>query len=551
MKQAKTSFLKSLLNSLTKASIINQNPQINDSTFRQLENLDSQSRREFIATLGLGSLVALNACKSKNDKKHVDSTRLTTSVATSYKTKIAIIGGGISGLNCAYQLKKQGIDATIYEGSKRLGGRILTHYNDSLQNGVFPEFGGEFIDSNHEDMLNLAKEFQLDLIDFKAETGKLTENTYFFENTHYTEKDVIQEFKKVASKIQKDIDSLGEDYDTPDATKLDNTPLSNYVDELKCSTWLKELLKSAYVAEFGLDASEQSTLNFLDMVNTNTKKGFFIYGDSDERYRIKGGNSSLTKAISEKISKENIKLEHQLSAIEQVGKSYKLRFTNNTEVEAEYVVLTIPFTILRNISLKLSNISSEKKKCIDELGYGMNTKLMLSYEGRPWRDAPNNKLGYLFHKDITNGWDGSHNKKEDSIYGIYVCFFGGNFSKTLNDKSFISKYSPPTHTWKNQIPDENVNAFVDELDKVFKGSKAKFQNKHVFVNWIDYPFTHSSYSCYKVGQWSSISGKEIEPIDNIFFAGEHCSEDFQGYMNGGAETGRRVAENILKLVSKK
>ncbi len=28
----------------------------------------------------------------------------------------------------------------------------------------------------------------------------------------------------------------------------------------------------------------------------------------------------------------------------------------------------------------------------------------------------------------------------------------------------------------------------------------------------------------------------------------HCSEDFQGYMNGGAETGRRAATDIISLL---
>ena len=32
---------------------------------------------------------------------------------------------------------------------------------------------------------------------------------------------------------------------------------------------------------------------------------------------------------------------------------------------------------------------------------------------------------------------------------------------------------------------------------------------------------------------------------NIHFAGEHCSQDFQGYMEGGASTGVSAANEIL------
>jgi monoamine oxidase len=44
---------------------------------------------------------------------------------------------------------------------------------------------------------------------------------------------------------------------------------------------------------------------------------------------------------------------------------------------------------------------------------------------------------------------------------------------------------------------------------------------------------------------------EKEPVGNMFFAGEHCSADFQGYMNGGAETGRLAAEAIMEILKEK
>ncbi len=42
------------------------------------------------------------------------------------KAKIAIVGGGIAGLSCAYFLKKQGLDAVIYERKREVGGRFST-----------------------------------------------------------------------------------------------------------------------------------------------------------------------------------------------------------------------------------------------------------------------------------------------------------------------------------------------------------------------------------------------------------------------------------------
>jgi monoamine oxidase len=35
-------------------------------------------------------------------------------------------------------------------------------------------------------------------------------------------------------------------------------------------------------------------------------------------------------------------------------------------------------------------------------------------------------------------------------------------------------------------------------------------------------------------------------VEGVYFAGEHTSVDYQGYMNGGAESGRLVAEQIME-----
>ncbi len=54
--------------------------------------------------------------------------------------------------------------------------------------------------------------------------------------------------------------------------------------------------------------------------------------------------------------------------------------------------------------------------------------------------------------------------------------------------------------------------------------------------WAD-PNLLGSYSCWKVGQYTRFSGYERVRQGNCYFAGEHCSINFQGYMEGGAEKG--------------
>ena len=39
---------------------------------------------------------------------------------------VVIIGSGLSGLSCAYYLKKNGINTAIYDQSNQIGGRIFS-----------------------------------------------------------------------------------------------------------------------------------------------------------------------------------------------------------------------------------------------------------------------------------------------------------------------------------------------------------------------------------------------------------------------------------------
>lgn len=67
-------------------------------------------------------------------------------------TSILIVGGGLSGLYLAYLLKRTGINATILEGSNRLGGRILTV---SGELGTPMELGATWFSDLHTELIDL------------------------------------------------------------------------------------------------------------------------------------------------------------------------------------------------------------------------------------------------------------------------------------------------------------------------------------------------------------------------------------------------------------
>lgn len=506
---------------------------------QQLES--HYTRRKFIgdvakttAFLTAGSLL-LPSCEKNTVARSLDSTDDAFLLASKQKEKIIIVGGGIAGLNCAYQLKKKKIASTIYEGSNRTGGRMFTAENIMAQ-GLSTELGGEFVDSGHRDMIQLAKEFGFGLIDTTvSSTNGLINDAYFFNNQHYTETDVINAFLPVAATIQADIDALPNNitYNNPgSAIAIDNTSLAQYIQNLNCVSWLKELLTVAYVTEYGLDAAQQSTINFLFLFSTDTSSGFDIFGVSDERYKIAGGNQQIPTAIAQQLGAHVIK-EHKLVELDKNNSGkYLLTFEkpNGSTVteDADFAVLTMPFTLLREVDIKFQ-LPAWKKNAIDNLGYGTNAKLLLGVNQRVW-NSQGYRGGCYTDESFQLGWDNS--ELQPGLSGGYTLYSGGANGVAVGNGSVQSQ----------------INLQLPGLNKVYPGVDQHLNGNMERMHWPSYPWTKASYACYKPGQWTTIAGAERKNIDKLFFAGEHCSIDFQGYMNGGAETGRKAAKEIFNLI---
>ncbi|MFJ2191181.1 flavin monoamine oxidase family protein [Kitasatospora sp. NPDC087861] len=72
--------------------------------------------------------------------------------------RVAVIGAGVAGLVCAYELQRRGCDVVLFERSNRPGGRVRTHH---FWDGTHADLGAMRIPSNHHCVLHYVSEFAL------------------------------------------------------------------------------------------------------------------------------------------------------------------------------------------------------------------------------------------------------------------------------------------------------------------------------------------------------------------------------------------------------
>jgi len=301
---------------------------------------------------------------------------------------VGIVGAGLAGLVCADRLEASGVVPTLYDASNRVGGRCFTLGGEFGGPVTFPgqvaERGGELIDNLHKTMLAHAQEFDLAKEDMNKQPG---EAFYYFDGEHVPEEVVVDEFRDFVAAMRDDLNASSgapttEAYNDADFS-LDHTTLAEYLQTRGAGPSAYQAIEQAYIAEHGLELDQQSCLNFLLFIHADKRSKFTPLGVyNDERWHLVGGNQQIPARIFDRLEAPT-HLGHKLvRARKTAAGKVELRFKKGTKSVTKVhdaVVFAMPFTVLRGIDLDPSlGLPSWRTDAIDELGYGMNAKMMLA-----------------------------------------------------------------------------------------------------------------------------------------------------------------------------
>ena len=294
---------------------------------------------------------------------------------------------------------------------------------------------------------------------------------------------------------------------------------------------LGRLLDVAYTIEYGAECGRQSALNLVYLLAYNSPGQFSIFGSSNEKYHVRGGNDQIVSTLASLLAPQIITGSALVAARRNAAGTYTVTFQSGGrtfDVTADKVVFALPFSILNaSVNLTRAGLGDLKMVAIRELGMGANTKLNVQFQRRPWTTLGSNgdtfaDTGYQSTWEVTRAQAGTA--------GVLVGYTGGDLASTSGSGT----------------PAARAAQFLAQLEPVLPGVSAAWNGRATVDFWPGNPLSRGSYSYWQTGQYTRFAGIEGAQEANAHFCGEHTSIEAQGYLEGAVESGERAAGEVAR-----
>ena len=433
------------------------------------------------------------------------------------KPSVLIIGAGLAGLTAARELERRGCNITLFEARERVGGRVWT-IRDGFGN-MHGEAGGEFIDEEQHEIRKLARE--LGLREAHILRGGFS-HYRLGNNGRRRIRSPSSGWRQTGLALEPLIHAYklnGEQWNGPIATKIGAYSVASWLDEFDATPDVRataRLMRGFFVA----DPEQLSLLPYIEQfADGNDPAGRTVF-------RIIGGNDRLPDRIAGKLQ-NSVRLGHVVSRIVQTKKGVRITLKNRhgkrIEVTGDYAVVTVPAPIAAEIEF-IPSLPDSQREAFVRLRYGRATKSLLQFNRPLWR-RPGHPRACATDLDIGAIWDSSEDQR--NCRGMLALLAGGGAS---NATRLVLQAS-------------GAEGLANRL-KFFGVGRARLVASRT-VTWEDDPWSRGAYAFFDSSFPPSARPLLALPWKRVFFAGEHTSIAWQGYMNGAVESGLRAAEEIF------
>jgi monoamine oxidase len=434
---------------------------------------------------------------------------------------VIVAGAGLAGLAAARDLTALGAAVTVFDARDRVGGRVWT-IRDGFAEGQHAEGGGDMIDEEQRAIRQLAKELGLD-------TARILRGGFGYVRLdsagrpRVLQRSAMTGWARLAAALQDTIRPYAL------AEQRWDSPITSVIARRSVAAWLDEIggdgeLRATAIGLRGFFLADPDELSLVALVDQ--------FGASQPPargalYRIVGGNDRLASALAAPLG-ERLHLRTEVVAASQRGPKVRVTVKNartQSQVACDYLVFALPATLLRRIPITPS-LPAQQHDAFARLKYGRATRTLLQFSRPFWRVRGRPRA---FGSPLPFGavWDG--NEEQRGRAGILSLLAGGSASDASQE--LAARAGP--------------SVLADSLD--WLGSRRAELIGSRQIVWENDPQSRGGYAFFDPAFDPALRIWLSRPAGRIFFAGEHTSVRWQGYMNGAVESGRRAAAEVAAV----
>jgi monoamine oxidase len=450
------------------------------------------------------------------------------------RPSVLIVGAGLAGLAAAHELERRGCGVTVVEARDRVGGRVWTLREDF--GAMHAEAGGDLIENDHQEIRKLAAEFGLH--DTRVLRGGFS---------HYRVGGDGRRRMRPSSTGWRQTAQALEPYARAYTLNGEewNGPIADAIARQSIAQWLDQIGNRYSAAHTGAKSGAIADL----VATAQSMRGFFLadprelsllvyveqFADGDDpakrtMYRLRGGNDRLPERMARALNGP-IRLRQIVRRIVQNKNSVHVTVENaharRTEITADYAIVAIPAPIAAEIEYAPA-LPAAQYDAFSRLRYGHATKTLLQFDRHPWR-RQGRPRACATDLDIGAVWDSSEDERGSR--GILALLAGGSASDAT----------------KAMLAIEGADRLVRELSFFGLGRARLVASRS--ITWEDDCWARGAYAFFDYSFPPSARHLLRLPWNRVFFAGEHTSTKWQGYMNGAVESGLRAAEEVFAVIN--
>jgi len=430
---------------------------------------------------------------------------------------VVVAGAGLAGLTAARDLMGMGATVTVVDARDRVGGRVQT-VRDGFTGGQHAEAGADLIDDEHEAVRKLADELHLNLV-------RILRDGWGFAapNGHGRVRIAKQGIARGWSRLADNLSGLASRYHL--AEQRWDSPIFADVAKRSVAQWLADInadeeLRQTAAGLSGFFLADPEDLSLLDLLD-QLAEGPIL---SKATYRIEGGNDKLASALAATLG-ERVHLNAELVAVSHRGRGIRAsvrRGRDTSQIAADYCVFALPATLVRRVPITPA-LPAPQHDALNALRYGRVTRSLLQFSERFWR-APGRPRAFGSPLPFGAVWDG--NEEQRGKPGILSLTAGGRASDATRDAVNIN----------------GNGVLVQWLDWLGSGKATLTATRQ--ITWDTDPWARGGYAYMDPAFSPALQPWLARPFGRLFFAGEHTSLRWRGYMNGAVESGHRAAVEL-------